>query len=209
MNKPIGPELENRFDFILCGSCMDNIFDPATALRNLARLAKPGGRIFLFEWGCFPTAYMGYTPDWFVDFFAGNNFADCKAYTLYYPMADSRTQYTDSNSFDLYYYDPIVEHSGQFGYQCSHPRYLKYYINYIIAEKGPNSTWDVSPIQVHYRLDIPTRKPYLDAALRFRESPRPLFRRGDKPILGDPQLSTYGTLKPVASWEGHPIPPKS
>lgn len=85
MNDPIGDELENRFDFVMRGSCLDNIFDPVTAIRNLARLLKPGGRVFLYEWGCFPTGYLGVTPDWFVDYFAANGFADCKAYLLRYP----------------------------------------------------------------------------------------------------------------------------
>jgi len=199
MNVPIGPDLEGQFDFVICGSCLDNIFDPVTAMRNLSRLVKPGGRLFSFEWGAFPTGYLGYSPDWFLDYYAVNRFADCKVYTLQYPGKEGPS--SAAPSFDMYYYDPVVEHSGMIGYQCSNPQYLRYYLSYVIAEKGSDSTWNASPIQMHYRTSDAERKVYVDSALQYKASPRPLFRREGRPINGDPELSRFGTLKPVASWD--------
>lgn len=202
MSHPVGPELENRFDFAMVGSCLDNIFDPVTALRNVARMVRPGGRIFLFEWGnSHPTAYLKFSPDWFHDYFAVNRFADCKAYVLCFPRADGRGQPTGPGSFaDLYLYDPLVVNHGSVGYQCSHPLSLCYMFNIVVAEKGPDSTWDASPIQVHYRTDERQKAVYVDSAMRFARSPRPPFRGAEK-VQGDPLLSRFGTLKPVASWE--------
>jgi SAM-dependent methyltransferase len=202
MNLPIGAEWENRFDFVLCGSCLDNIFDPVTALQNLARLTKPGGRIFLFEWGnSFPTGYLRFTPDWFLDYFAVNGFADAKAYMLHFPGLDGMERHaSDGAVIDVYHYDPLVEQSGQLTYQLPDPQSLRYTMNYVIAEKAADSTWDRFPTQADGRTDA-ERRVYVEAAVKFQKSPRPLFRRGgQRPVIGDPTLSRHGTLKPVASW---------
>jgi SAM-dependent methyltransferase len=204
MNHAVGPELENRFDFIISDSCLDTVFHPVMALRNLTRMAKPGGRIVLFERGnSFPTAYMKFTPDWLLDFFALNQFADAKSYILHYPTLDDKQPFARSGlRIDAYQYDPVVEASGQFGYQCTSPQTLGYTLNVVIAQKAADSTWAASPTQMHYRLNDDARRAYVEAALRFRQSARPLFRRADgKPVSGDPALSRFGTLKPVASWD--------
>jgi SAM-dependent methyltransferase len=68
-------------DFIYNGSCLDNIFDPAAAMRNMSRLLKPDGRVYHYEQGnSHPTAYLKYSADWFMDFYALNEFNDCKVY---------------------------------------------------------------------------------------------------------------------------------
>src|SRR5262245_37054452 len=40
LTAPIQPALEGIADFILDGSTLDNVFDPATALKNIARMLK-------------------------------------------------------------------------------------------------------------------------------------------------------------------------
>ena len=202
MNLPIGPELENRFDFVLCGSCLDNIFDPVTSMRNLARLVKPGGRIFLFEWGnSYATAYLRYTPEWFLDFFAVNDFADAKSYLLHYPNVDGMERFSGGTIIDMYHYDPLVSEGGAVRYEPSHPQSPCITMNFVVAEKGPDSTWDRTPIQVAHRLTEAEQRPYIEAAARYQQSPRPLFRRTrNRPVGGDATLSRTGTLRSVASW---------
>src|SRR5262249_13343949 len=49
LNVPIPKSLEGVADFILDGSTLDNVFDPATALKNITRMLKPGGRLLSFN----------------------------------------------------------------------------------------------------------------------------------------------------------------
>ncbi len=205
MSLPIDPALENRFDFIINGSCLDNIFNPVTALQNVARMLKPGGRLFQFEWtNSHPTAYLKFSPDWFLDYFAVNRFADCKAYLLHYAdlAEDFFNDPKGEPDVDLYAYEPLVVAGGQTGYQCSHINSFRPCMTLLIAEKAADSTWDKSPIQTHYRFDPWHRETCLASAARFRASPRPLFSRpaGAGPVLGSGSLSRFGTLRPVASW---------
>jgi len=77
----VPPALFGTADFIYNGSCLDNIFDAAAAMRNMTRLLKVGGRVYHYEQGnTHPTAYLKYSADWFMDFYAVNKFADCKTY---------------------------------------------------------------------------------------------------------------------------------
>jgi len=200
---PIGAALENRYDVILTDGFLDAGFDTVMGLRNLTRMVKPGGRLVLFERGnSFPDAYIKLTPDWFLDFFAYNRFADAKTYILHYPTLDGKQPFADHGlPIDAYYYDPLVGSPGHYGYQCTNPWTLGYTMNCVVAQKAADSTYDLSPTQMHYRLNDEIRQPYVDYALRFRESPRPLFRRGPgAPVNGTLELSRFGTLKPVASW---------
>src|SRR5262245_19094192 len=64
MSLPVPKRLECQYDFVIIGSSLDNIFNPVTALQNVARMLKPGGRIFLLEAGnSLPTAYLKFSPD--------------------------------------------------------------------------------------------------------------------------------------------------
>ena len=47
LNEPLPPHLEATCDLLVDGSTLDNIFNPTQGLRNLARMLKPGGRLFL------------------------------------------------------------------------------------------------------------------------------------------------------------------
>ncbi len=73
-------------DFVYDGGCLDNIFDVAGALRNMARMVKPGGRFFAMNsGGPHPTAYLKFSADWFMDFFALNRWVDCKCCISHFP----------------------------------------------------------------------------------------------------------------------------
>ena len=45
LNRPLPDNLKATADFIVDGSTLDNVFDPAMTLRNYAQLLRPGGRL--------------------------------------------------------------------------------------------------------------------------------------------------------------------
>jgi hypothetical protein len=49
LNEPIPDRLHASADFIVDGSTLDNVFDPAMALRNLAAMLRPGGRLLMIN----------------------------------------------------------------------------------------------------------------------------------------------------------------
>ena len=68
------PVPENSFDYILCTETLEHVPEPIEALREMARILKPGGRMFLTA----PAMsglhqlpyhfYSGYTPFWYKHF---------------------------------------------------------------------------------------------------------------------------------------------
>lgn len=203
LSQPLPRELKNSFDFILNGSCLDNIFDPAQAMRSFSGMLRPGGRVFHFEWGnAHPAAYLKYSADWFMDYYAINKFADCKCYILDFPEItgiDHIEELLNAPYGDLWQFDPYVVYSGQVGYECSSVRSQSPYLIFAIAEKGTDSGSDLIPIQKHYR---GTRTDaYLKALKKFRSSLRPVFCDAQsRPVNDKPSISDYPVLKLVASW---------
>jgi len=171
-------------DFIYNGSCLDNIFDPAAATRNMSRLLKPNGRVYHYEQGnSHPTAYLKYSADWFMDFYALNEFADCKVYiadkpnTLGVPLVNPKEAPAQRSDFDIvvYGYNPYVENAGGPGYDCSSIEAFTRYEVHCIAEKSPSSTDDRIPIQKHYRVDEWHKRICQASVARFFRSKRPNF----------------------------------
>jgi SAM-dependent methyltransferase len=171
-------------DFIYNGSCLDNIFDPAAAMRNMSRLLKPDGRVYHYEQGnSHPTAYLKYSADWFMDFYALNEFHDCKVYvadkpnTLGVPLIAPQVAVTRRSEFDIivYSYNRYVENAGGPGYDCSSIEAFTRYEIHCIAEKSRTSTDDRTPIQKHYRVDKWHKKICQASVARFFQSKRPAF----------------------------------
>lgn len=165
LNAGIPAHLEGQFDFIYDGSCLDNIFDPATSLKNMTRLLKPGGRIVLVEHAThIHGAYVTYSPAWFYDYFTVNGFADCKVYLAFFRRLD--------DEWALYHYDP---HSSPTPPPTQWANYFPEKRDFMIvtvAERGLGSTHHRSPVQEQYRRgdEIQT---YLHSAQRFSRSERP------------------------------------
>lgn len=215
LNEPLPESLKGRFDFIFDGSCLDNIFDGPGTLIKLSELLKPGGRLLLYNASnSAPTAYLQFSPDWFIDYFAANNYADCKVYVHEFPY---HSQQVDPSPMPeggfppqtgcFWHFDPLVMYSGQWGYQNSQiadggQRYV-----YVIAEKGDYSTSDVTPVQMHYRGN--DRERYLELARRFRASKRPICQ----PRTGEPftaaSISGWEVVYPISRWSRRPYPPQT
>jgi SAM-dependent methyltransferase len=187
--EPLPEAMIEQYDVLINGSCLDNIFDPATAIKNMSRLLNPGGRIIHIERvSRIHHAYVAFSLSWFHDYYAINNFADCK---VYLSLWDENSE----NPWDLYLYDPIIEDNEFFGQDQSYDP-LRQSHAIVIAEKGPHSSWDRSPVQFQYRhwptgsLDI-----YREASRRFRDHPRPVFSFPDNIPLQNPQYRPCGRVK--------------
>jgi SAM-dependent methyltransferase len=131
MNKELPPEYYSCADFVFDGSCLDNIFDPACALRSMSKLLRPGGRMFLFNHSTLiQSAYLAFSPEWFWDFFEYNGYSDIQVFTGSFKVVGKEWEV-----------NPWMP--GQ-----RYPR--QDFITVAIAEKV-NDVEYVAPIQAHYR----------------------------------------------------------
>lgn len=172
-------------DFVYDGGSLDNIFDVATALKNISRLLKPGGRFLASNnGGPHPTSYLKFSADWFMDFFAINRYEDCKTYICEHPNTFGQPHLGPKNKdmalrspyeIVVYSFNPYVTHDHSEGYDCSSIESQCRYQIFVFAEKGAKSTDDRNPIQKHYRVDRKHNRICNESARRFLNSPRPAF----------------------------------
>jgi hypothetical protein len=157
LNKPVPPELENTADFILDGSTLDNLFSPSTAIQNVARMLRPGGRFLSVNMQSFHSdSYTLANPYWFVDFFTVNCFADCRVYV---------TTHGDHGELNVFSVDPTARRDRAF-------RPIEVTGVMAFAEKAANSTWDAVPTQRYYS-GAAEIEAYVAAGRRFLASGRP------------------------------------
>jgi hypothetical protein len=169
LNEPIPDSLRENADFIVDGSTLDNVFDPAMALRNLTAMLKPGGRLLMINaWSPRDGSYQLCSPAWYFDFFVTNGFADCKTYVCV--SAGSRA--------NTYWLDPAFMRTAEARIRVPLlacwwriPAVL------VLAEKArePSSS-PVSPTQAHYRSEHEWRR-YLDNLATIERSARPHLAR--------------------------------
>jgi len=141
LNGRIPVELAGCCDFILDGSTIDNVFDPAQAIRNFAELLRPGGRIVGINMASnHSTPYVIASPYWYADFFMLNRWPDLQ---IYYCTFD------DDGNVNCFRGD--LEYIYDEGSAVINPTSPFVAGIVMFAEKGPNSTWDRCPSQHHYR----------------------------------------------------------
>lgn len=144
LNQPVREHI-GACEFIVDGSTIDNVFNPAETLRNVGRLLGPGGRYLgVNVMSNHNTPYMMPTPQWFFDYFVANGWLDCHAYA-FAVFADGAVNsfYLDPLQIDRGLPSPgpiIADGHTQLGVL-------------VFAEKGPRSTVDLMPNQQHYRPD--------------------------------------------------------
>ena len=161
LNAELPENLHGIADFIFDGSCLDNLFDPARALKSMSAMLRPSGRIMLVEHGTpIQSAYVCYSPDWFFDFFAINNYADCQIYICQFN--------TMQEGWVTATWRPGMTWRGQ------------QFVSIVVAQKANASSNHRTPIQMYYR-DL--QKDSEDAIYRkkWREyfhSPRNLIGNG-------------------------------
>ncbi|MBK8476484.1 MAG: hypothetical protein IPL39_09205 [Opitutaceae bacterium] len=151
LNSEIPDPLRGRYDFIYNGSCLDNIFDGANALRRMNEMLSPTGRIVHFErCSYFPAVYLSYSPEWFYDYYAANNFADCHAYYVLRPGAGAMT--SNNESWELFRYFPGDSIPSPVHACGQEPWGIPINLHtFVIAERREDSTTGVFPIQRCYR----------------------------------------------------------
>jgi SAM-dependent methyltransferase len=171
MNQPIGRSLEGIADLILDGSTLDNVHDPATALMNYNRMLRVGGRVVSINAGKpdVQGAYCGMSPEWFLDYYAVNEYADCQVYVqLNFPAA--KWQFPSGpQALQSVDYKWILEHG-----RTPAVRHEGWAFTIVVAEKGPGSTWDRLPTRAGFRNESEQQQ-WLSAVKRFSLSKRPCF----------------------------------
>lgn len=144
MCQPVPAALAGKFDFIFNGSILDNVFDPAMALRNMSRMLTPGGRVMHIEMASrLAFEYLIHGADWFLDYYVFNGFADCKVYVVLFDDVDALMH----GPWEVFAYFPKPD-----GEVFNLKDLIKAHAAIVVvAEKGTGSTTDASPVQYHYR----------------------------------------------------------
>jgi len=208
-------ELESSFDFIVDGGTLDNVFDPGAGVRNLARIARPRGRIHHHDRALrIHNAYVAFALSWFHDYYSVNEFEDCQAYLAQWDDNGLRSRW------HFYRYNPLRERDGVTGWTPGITWRHAHVI--IMAEKGLHSTWNRNPIQFEYRPNVlydssdgksevrpqdlseAVSDPYVKAAMRFEDSRRPSLlkpeEKADLPsdlIEHAPQIVYCGSIDAI------------
>jgi SAM-dependent methyltransferase len=161
---PIPDHLAGTVEFVVGASTLDNVFDPAQYVRNIARLLRPGGR--MFELNVYVDRMRPYVilpPPWYFDFFVVNRFDDSKVYVI-----------EDAAGLKHAYkvvvpYNPAQQPTwgliDNFEPGAADAAIVAF------AEKGVDSTWNVMPVQDAWR-DAGRVKMYNEGLQHILRSPR-------------------------------------
>jgi hypothetical protein len=145
LTAPIPAHLNGCADFILDGSTLDNVFDPAMVISNFAGMLRPGGR--LITTNVYSNHYEPYViipPLWFLDYFVINGFVDCRVYILVYGQDPQ-----DPGHTDVFTVDPNAQLDGSRSVSAFDAPAMMATI--VMAEKGDRSTSNIKPTQQQYR----------------------------------------------------------
>src|SRR5258708_7525361 len=165
---PVDSSLHGKFDFIYNGGCLDNMFNPATAMANFSRMLKPGGRVVCMESASsFNSPYLMYSPGWFFDYYVTNGFSDCKVYVCSYRNLSELF----FGPWNLFYYDWQRNKNGP----SPEAKYNNHLILLTIAEKSVQATSDTQPIQYQYRNDPKLNIEFEENVSKFAKSKRPII----------------------------------
>lgn len=142
LTRPLPDHLAGVADVLIDGSTLDNVWDPALALKNLSRMLRPGGRLVSINMGSNHFGpYTILTAPWLFDYFVVNAFVDVAVYVQVSQ---------EHGPYNVFAVDP-----HQIGTEpMEHVRNLASpYVQglYVIAEKGPETTWERTPIQQFYQ----------------------------------------------------------
>jgi len=174
LNYPVAPEMEARFDFIIDGGTLDNVFYPAQGVMNLSRMLRSSGRLLTYNMysnNC--QAYSMLPHQWYLDYFAINRYAYAQAYfgvhefageTAYYQVNVAKRAGSRVNIGNFPIIDPVTA-----------------IVIVVYAVKSLDSTYDQQPSQEVYRSDQEWRKAERGFASFATYECKPLMRSG-RPI---------------------------
>jgi SAM-dependent methyltransferase len=181
--------LRGRFDFIYNGSVLDNVFDPAAAIRNISRMLKQDAVVFHYEGAVHSSpAYLKFTPDWFFDYYAINRFADFQAFWVTY-----RNEHLDPWDLIEWSAFSLDDSTWRLTMPMRHDRGA---MVVAIAQNSPDATVDMTPLQNIYRSN--QHEAYIAAHRRFADSGRRAAVRSLFPPIsaGPPRRSFAESLLP-------------
>jgi len=171
LNVPIPITMNGICDFIFDGSCLDNIFDPAAALRSFSKMLRPGGRMMLMEHGtAIHGALTSFSPEWFFNYFAINDYNDCQISLCTFP--DGMWGGWECHSWVPFAEDDVPV-SASPAVPPAPQRGIGDFVSMVLAEKGECSSSEQSPVQAQYRLlHGADNARYLEAHRRYLASGR-------------------------------------
>lgn len=149
LNYPIPEELIGKYDFIYDSSVIDNLFNPAEAIKNITKMLKPNGRYMGYNVCSFyPGAMSSCHPEWFYGFFAVNHFQDVKVYLTEHVFPGiNRFEYTTT----LYRYRPIFTLKSDYNHFQAATETCGVYHCMIISEKSEHENLPYKfPINLQY-----------------------------------------------------------
>ena len=171
INSPIPEEFKSKFDFIFDGGVLDNVFEPASTIKNVAKMLRPGGRVIHANFMSYvPSVYTACSMDWYFDYYAINDFTDCK---IYLGLYDRGTDLT-ATPWDMFAWLPIFKDGDVHRFHRADFETDRNMLALVIAEKGAVSTSDKIPIQYHYRSEE-EHQIFGGHAIRITNSARPTF----------------------------------
>ena len=143
--EPIPEELKNFADIFWLGSCLDNISNPSVALNNAYQIVKQGGRIIDFECSCMRlTAYIAYSPCFFLDWLALNSFDNARLYLLALDKSE-----IFRGRWDIYSIEKLEYASFKYDFYSLPPDTI--ILSYWVADKVGTHPVAFNPIQAKYR----------------------------------------------------------
>ena len=194
LNRPLPDNFKEIADFIVDGSTLDNVFDPAMTLRNCAQLLRPGGRLLAINTlNTRDGAYTICSPDWFLDYFVENGFSDCKVYVCA----------GFAGSYNSYWLDTeyIVSQKPS---RLVFPAMWWSYYTLVFAEKGSASSTERVPTQQTYRSAEEWTR-YVAQLSAMNRSPRPHLARSIGMLF--PRLARRGYSWMDKTFEPRPLRP--
>ncbi len=180
LTKPILPNLQGCADFIVDGSTLDNVFDPAMVIRNYAGVLRPAGRLITSNvYSNHYEPYVMLPPLWFLDYFVTNGFDDCKVYILVTNLKNPDDANLGQGHLSVFTIDTDALLDPERVVSAFYSTRIM--STTVFAEKGTNSTSDLMPSQQQYR-----------SALEWESYRRNLrhMKRSTRPHL----VRTYGDI---------------
>lgn len=190
LNYPVSSELIGKYDFIYDSSVLDNLFNPAEAIKNFSKILKPKGRYFGINVSSYyPGAMVSCHPEWFYSFFAINNFYDAKVYVTEHKSPGlNRFEYNTN----LFRYQPSFTLNSNYNHFEAATNTNGIYHSIVIAEKDTKPSLDFAfPINLQYVTSSKCNS-WENAEERFMITDRPIISRFDTRIFDQIDASVAG-----------------
>lgn len=137
-------DLREQYDVVLDSGTLEHVFHVPNAMRQIAGLAKPGGRIIFLAPSSnhFEHSFYMFSPTFFFDWFMANKF---RVETLYVVRYDRDLE----KVWDVYGWRPNEWRDVQIGGLDAKP-----YAIFVVATKTAESTDNAIPQQGYYANDV-------------------------------------------------------